>query len=165
VQVTLDVEDQDADACFGWVGQARAFVDAYSKRARRHLPLSAFFHLELLNARPDLCNLADVVIFGKSMWVAPSLVGGHSTWRNLVIEAAPYTSMVRSAGKVPGVLLGNNYHDRQTGDEHYTAQEIVANFRAAISLPPEGAGVAVAGFYYDGIEVGGLVMSLGQLRG
>lgn len=151
--VNCDLEGDSVSVRAG-IAAALSRIQSYNAT----IPLSVFVHLNALDADPSIVAMLrpnDILMFGKSMWVSPSILPYSPIFRDITKEAAPYLTTIKSTRVRPGILLGHNYG----GGLHYTAAQIEANIRAVVSL-----GVHVIGFYYDTGNIADFVTALKSFR-
>jgi hypothetical protein len=158
--VNFDVEDKDFANAFKETQDARHYVDDYNARHQgtpgfSPLRFTAFFHLNIIDAYPDVVKYPDVVLVGKTVWNP----------QNIHAEADHYIKLIRDAGRTPGVLLGELKSDRSTRTKTAnTADEVAAGFDKVVTPSPVGLGVPVVGFYYNRDDDQTLVAALRRLR-
>jgi hypothetical protein len=158
--INLDGEYKDFDQALNEAKQIRSFIDDFNNRHQKDpgfnsLRFVAFYHLNIIDAHPDIVNYPDVVIVGKSNWNAS----------NLEEIATPYINIIKNAGKTPVILLGNTKKEKSTqSKDKYTPGEILDNFHSVIDTPPKGLGITIVGYYYDRDESDNLEYALKSLR-
>jgi hypothetical protein len=158
--INLDGEYKDFAQALTEAPQIRAWVDNFNARHAKDsgfsaLKFVAFYHLNIIDTYPQIINYPDIVVVGKSNWSGPDLAQ----------NAAPYINLIKKAGKVPAVLLGDNKKDKALlSPEKYTSQEILSNFYSLIDTPPTGLGIVTVGYYYNADDSDNLLFALKNLR-
>lgn len=158
--LNLDGEYRDYDQAIADVKRIRQLVDKENTRRKtaKQPPLQylAFFHMRIIDAKPEIVKYPDVVLIGKSYWDAESILGkGRRRRRN----ATDYLKRIRAAGREPGILLGS------PSKESHTAESIVKTI-SVCTRPVEkgGLGVKMIGFYYERDDATVLLQVLQELR-
>jgi hypothetical protein len=125
-------------------------------RKLRACPLGfvAFYHMRILDAKPEIVRYPDVVFVGKSYWEATNLLATNGR------RSAPhYVKLIREAGREPGIVLGS------LGKARCTREEILDAVRVCLKPAGQGGlGVNHIGFYYDRDDAGALVEALQNVR-
>lgn len=158
--INWDSEGKDFNKEYQDAKKIREFVDSYN---RRHIndsnfsPLKfiAFFHLNIIKANPDILKYPEVILVGKTSWNAS----------NVKQESSEYLNLIKKYGKVAGILLGNEKAIQASKTKVLnTKDEVIANFEKVFSASPNGLGVNVVGFYYDGDNSSNLIDALKKFR-
>jgi hypothetical protein len=140
----LDGEYRDFDRALEEAKKIRALIDDLNRRraddpSRRPLRFTAFYHMRIIDAHPEIVKYPDVVLIGKSYWDSETLLGRGDRRRR---SASKYVKLIREAGREPGILLGSPAKAR------HSTEDILKTL--TVCLTPEsngGLGVGVIGFY------------------
>jgi|GEM_PF-5091202 hypothetical protein len=155
--INLDGEYSDFRKAYDEAVAIRSFVDAENTKRIKEgnlepLAFVAFYHLNIINAYPDIVRYPDIVLIGKTNW-------DESTVKP---EAQRYVNLIKNANRTPGILLGAYTKDAQ-GKELKSAQSLVKTMQVVMD-PTNGLGVNVIGYYYDKDDAAILIEALTTLR-
>ena len=153
--VVLDGEYRDYDSAIQDVTRLRQAVDLHNKKhPKAKLRFIAFFHMRIIDAKPKIASLPDVVMIGKAYWDAANILGDAAERRRR--SAPTYVQAIRKAGKTPAILLGSP--DKETHDADSVSKTI-----SIITASPQNGGLGIRdiGFFYPADKAGVL---LGVLR-
>lgn len=113
----------------------------------------AFYHLNIIDAYPDVVRYPDVTIVGKTAWSAA----------NMQAKAKKYIDLVLAAGKTPAILLGDLKAENRSKTPN-TPAEVLANFKEVTDAPPDGLGLTTVAYFYAGDNAELLLGALKSLR-
>jgi N-acetylglucosamine-6-sulfatase len=156
--LNLDGEYRDYDLALSNAKAIRALADRLNrddpKLRARPLRFVAFYHMRILDAKPDIMRHPDVVFVGKGYWDATNLLATDGR------RSAPhYVKLIRDAGREPGIVLGSSGRARRT------PEEILDAIRVCLKPAGQGGlGVNHIGFYYDRDDAGALIETLRKTR-
>lgn len=158
--VNLDGEYKDFNQALSDAQNIRSFVDEYNLRYKNTpgsspLKFVAFYHLNIINAEPSIVNYPDVILVGKSEWDSA----------NIQSASGNYIETITKAGKTPGILLGDSAGNPSTRTKSLRSNsDVLASFQRIIDPPPQGLGLKIVGFYYNGDDDSALLAALQTLR-
>lgn len=153
--VNFDAEHRDYDAALEDTRKIREFVDEVNRSSKRKQPLRfiAFIHMRIIDEKPDILQLPDVVMVGKSYWNADNIEGKGAERRG---RSAPhYIAAIREAKRIPAVLLGDTQKDP------HSPEVLVETMDVSI----EKLKVDHIGFFYPQDNGDNVVEAVRQMRG
>lgn len=156
--INWDSEGKDFYKEYQDAQKIRKFIDQYNqdnKNNPNQIPLrfTAFFHLNIIEAYPEIVSYPDVILVGKTSW----------NNRNISEESSKFINLIKSKGKTPGILLGEKKSDKTTRTKVSNSQnELDLNFESVVS--DAGLGLEIVSFYYDENKADTLVNTLENLR-
>jgi hypothetical protein len=160
--INLDGEYKDFDLALEDAKKFRQAIDKINgEREKDPIQFVAFYHMEIIDAHPEIVKYPDVVMIGKTYWNAQNITGDGKTGRRR--EAAGYIKLIRDAGREPAILLGGG--ESKARQFNITSDSVIETAKVCLASPSEGGlGVKILGFYYDRDKSGILAEFLSKMR-
>lgn len=151
--INWDSEGKDFNKEYEDALKIRKFIDSYNTKNNTSIKFIAFFHLNIIDANPDIVSYPDIILVGKTSWNSS----------NIIQESEKYINIIKNKDKIPGILLGEKKSDESTRTKiSHTQNEVRSNFDNIIS--PDKLDLNIVGFYYDQDKADSLIKTLEELR-